>query len=136
MSSGIWALFSVPSHLLSQSPEYRFCVHKLLQIPTDRNTSVLSRNEISQMLSSNGKASACNAGDPGLLPGSEDPLEKGWQSTPVFLPGEFHGQTMGLHIVGHDRVTNTLTLAKMQIRLRHKADTALKHWFKAGASLL
>ena len=24
--------------------------------------------------------------------GQEDPLEKGWLSTPVFLPGEFHGQ--------------------------------------------
>ena len=24
--------------------------------------------------------------------GWEDPLEKGWQPTPVFLPGEFHGQ--------------------------------------------
>ena len=24
--------------------------------------------------------------------GQEDPLEKGWQPTPVFLPGEFHGQ--------------------------------------------
>ena len=24
--------------------------------------------------------------------GQEDPLEKGMQSTPVFLPGEFHGQ--------------------------------------------
>ena len=24
--------------------------------------------------------------------GQEDPLEKEWQSTPVFLPGEFHGQ--------------------------------------------
>ena len=26
--------------------------------------------------------------------GGEDPLEKGmeWQPTPVFLPGEFHGQ--------------------------------------------
>ena len=24
--------------------------------------------------------------------GQEDPLEKGWQLTPVFLPGEFHGQ--------------------------------------------
>ena len=27
--------------------------------------------------------------------GWEDPLEKGMQRTPVFLPGEFHGQTMG-----------------------------------------
>ena len=24
--------------------------------------------------------------------GQEDPLEKGWQPTPVFLPGESHGQ--------------------------------------------
>ena len=24
--------------------------------------------------------------------GQEDPLEKGWQPTPVFLPGEFHWQ--------------------------------------------
>ena len=24
--------------------------------------------------------------------GQEDPLEKEWQLTPVFLPGEFHGQ--------------------------------------------
>ena len=22
----------------------------------------------------------------------KDPLEEGWQPTPVFLPGEFHGQ--------------------------------------------
>ena len=27
--------------------------------------------------SSAGKESACNAGDPGSIPGSEDPLEKG-----------------------------------------------------------
>ena len=25
-------------------------------------------------------------------PGQEDPLEKGWLPTPVFLPGEFLGQ--------------------------------------------
>ena len=24
--------------------------------------------------------------------GWEDPLRRAWQSTPVFLPGEFHGQ--------------------------------------------
>ena len=26
--------------------------------------------------------------------GWEDPLERTWQSTPVFLPGEFHGQSL------------------------------------------
>ena len=35
---------------------------------------------------SDGKESACNAGDPGSIPGLE-------QLTPVFLPGETHGQT-------------------------------------------
>ena len=25
--------------------------------------------------------------------GQEDPLEREWLSTPVFLPGEFHGQS-------------------------------------------
>ena len=34
---------------------------------------------------SDGKESACNAGDPGSIPGLE-------QLTPVFLPGETHGQ--------------------------------------------
>ena len=35
---------------------------------------------------SDGKESACNAGDQGW----EDPLEK-WQPTPVLSPGKFHG---------------------------------------------
>ena len=39
-----------------------------------------------------GEESACNVGDPGSTPGLEDPLEKEWQPTPVFLSGEFYGQ--------------------------------------------
>ena len=32
----------------------------------------------------------------------EDPLEKEWQPTPVFLPGEFHGQrSLGYSPWGH-----------------------------------
>ena len=43
--------------------------------------------------SSDDKESACNAGDPGLIPGSgRSPGVKEWQPTPVFLPGESHGQ--------------------------------------------
>ena len=42
---------------------------------------------------SDGKESACIAGDLGLIPGSgRPPGEREWQLTPVFLPGEFHGQ--------------------------------------------
>ena len=55
--------------------------------------------------------------------GQEGPLDKGLATYSSILPGEFHGQTVGLQIVGHDWVTNTFTVAKMQIKVRHKAQT-------------
>ena len=33
-----------------------------------------------------------SAGDAGLIPGSECPVERKWQPTPFFLPGKSHGQ--------------------------------------------
>ena len=41
---------------------------------------------------SNGKESACNAGDSDLIPGLGRCPGDTVQPTPVFLPGEFHGQ--------------------------------------------
>ena len=42
---------------------------------------------------SDGKESACNAGDLCLIPGSgKFPWRRAWLPTSVFLPGEFHGQ--------------------------------------------
>ena len=38
------------------------------------------------------KESTCNAGDPGLIPGSGNTRPKKCQPTPVFLPGKSHGQ--------------------------------------------
>ena len=48
---------------------------------------------------------ACSAGDPGKIP-----WRKNWQPTPIFLPGESHGepgelQPLGLNRVGHDLAT-------------------------------
>ena len=40
----------------------------------------------------NGKESTCNAGHPGLIPGSGNTRPKKWQPTPVLLPGKSHGQ--------------------------------------------
>ena len=41
---------------------------------------------------SDGKASACNAGNPGSIPGSgRFPWRRKWQPTPVLLPRKFHG---------------------------------------------
>ena len=45
--------------------------------------------------SSLGEESTCNAGDPGLILGWEDPLEKGMLTHSSILPGEFHGQKIG-----------------------------------------
>ena len=58
---------------------------------------------------SDGKESACNVGDPGLIPGWEDPLEKGmathssvlaWRIPWTEEPGGL--QSMGLQRVGHN----------------------------------
>ena len=61
---------------------------------------------------SDGKESACNAGYPGLIPGS---WRRAWQPTPVFLPGE----SLGLRSLAGDRpwsreesdMTDRLTLS-------------------------
>ena len=58
---------------------------------------------------SDGKASACNVGDPGLIPGREDPLEKemathsstlAWKIPWTEEPGSL--QSMASQRVGHD----------------------------------
>ena len=50
-----------------------------------------------------GKESTCNAGDQGSIPGlGRSPGEGNRPPTPVFWPGEFHGQSMGSQRVGHD----------------------------------
>ena len=42
---------------------------------------------------SGSKESARNAGDPSLIPWvGKIPWRREWQPSPVFLPGEFHGQ--------------------------------------------
>ena len=41
---------------------------------------------------SDGKASACNVGDQGSIPGlGRPPWRRKWQPTPVLLSGKFHG---------------------------------------------
>ena len=42
---------------------------------------------------SDSKESACNEGDPGLIPWvGKIPWRRAWQPNPVFFPGEFRGQ--------------------------------------------
>ena len=67
---------------------------------------------------SDSKESACNVGDLGLIPGlGRSPGGGAWQPTPVFLPGEFHGQRnlAGYTFMGSQRVAiNTFTYATLQ----------------------
>ena len=44
---------------------------------------------------SDGKESAFSARDPGSILGLGRSWRREWQLTPVFLPGEFHGQRKG-----------------------------------------
>ena len=41
---------------------------------------------------SDGKTSACSAGDPGSIPVGKIPWRRKWQPTPVLLPGKFRGR--------------------------------------------
>ena len=64
---------------------------------------------------SDSRESACNAGDPGLIRGVGKILwRRDWQSTAVFLAGEFHGQRTlaGYSPWGHKEsdMTEQLTL--------------------------
>ena len=67
--------------------------------------------------SSDSKESACNAGDPGLILGSENPLKKGIETTPGFLPGESHGQKglVGYSPWGHKELDTTEQLTLQSI---------------------
>ena len=76
---------------------------------------------------SGSKESACNAGDPGSIPGSENPLEKeiknhanipAWKIPRTEEPGGLH--SLGSQRIGHGRVTNMHTY-KPHIYVFHSA---------------
>ena len=76
------------------------------------------------------KESACNEGDPGSVPGlRRSPWRREWQPTPVFLPGEFHGQRslVGYSPWSHKRsdTTERLTLSlvrNVELRSYHQPE--------------
>ena len=60
-----------------------------------------------------GKESTCNAGDLGSIPGwGRSPGERNWLPTPVFWPGESHGQRnlAGYSVWGHKESDTTKRL--------------------------
>ena len=72
---------------------FEFCRFKLSKIFCDKNSFYVPTNMIFPG-GSDGKESACNAGDLGLIPGlrRSPGEENGYLPTPIFFPGEFHGQ--------------------------------------------
>ena len=77
----------------------------------------LSKDKIRIFNYIDSKESACSAGDLSSIPRSgRSPWRWGWQPTPVFLPGESHGQRSLVSYspwrckrVRHDWVTNTFS---------------------------
>ena len=65
--------------------------------------------------------SACSVGEPGSTTGLEKiPWRKEWQPTPVFLPGESHGQRKLVSYIPWDRkeldTTEWLTLSEDEVQ--------------------
>ena len=60
-----------------------------------------------------GKESTCNAGDPGFDPWVRKiPWRREWQPTPLFLPGEYHGQTsVRSQRIRHNWMTKILNIS-------------------------
>ena len=84
-----------------------------------------------------GKEFAYNAEDTDLIPGSGRSPGEGWQCTPVFLPGESHGQRnpVGYHPWGHKELAATEGLNKNDVN----GDPLVcrlydKHTFRKGFS--
>ena len=94
----------------------------------------------SQMSCSDAKESACNTGD-GVNPWvGKIPWNREWQSTPVFLPGESHGQRRlaGYSPWGHwTQLSNTFTfqahLGNHTLKISGPARTIL--WLKCYLSV-
>ena len=55
----------------------------------------------------NPSANAGDSGDAGSIPGSGDPWRRAQQPTPVFLPGESHGQRSLGGLWGHKESDTT-----------------------------
>ena len=95
---------------------------------------------------SDGKGSACQAGDPRSIPGSgRFPWRREQQPPPVFLPGKFHGPR---RLVNYspwsckesdttELLSTLIHLCKMYMHLAHKApDLQLAGWRPRKNNLL
>ena len=114
----VTGMFCVPSMMVSteyiSSPIHKICVSFSFYRQSSRR---LNRFASGYPHSSAGKDSACNAGDPGSIPGSgKIPWRRKWQPTPVFLPGKSHGQRSLAGYIVH-----------MFTRVRHDSATKPPH---------
>ena len=79
---------------------------------------------------SNVKASACNAGDLGSIPGSgRFPWRRKWQPTPVFLPGESHGRRSLVSYSPRGRKESDTT-ERLHFNLMKVKEESEKVWLK------
>ena len=70
---------------------------------------------------SDGKESACIAGDPGSVPWvGKNPWRRKWQPIPMFVPGKSHGQRSleGYHPWGHKELDITENAHTFYIQMK------------------
>ena len=81
--------------------------------------STILNHSLSLRGSSDGKESACNVGDLGLIPGSERSLEEGSGNPLQYscLENSMDRGAWQLQRIGHGRVTNTLSFTKLIMEL-------------------
>ena len=75
----------------------------------------------------NPPASAGNMSDTGLIPKfGRPPWTKGWQPSPVFLPGKSHGQRSlaGYNPLSHRKPVHQLEIDKLQHTVGYHATVA------------
>ena len=107
------------------------CIYIYMYIHTRAytHTHIYRASLVAQMV----KESACTAEDPGSIPGSGRSSVE-WLPTPVFLPGEFHGQScwwatvLGSQTVGHDWATYTFTFTHIYMWKEMETHSSILAW--------
>ena len=88
-----WKFFNPQPALLLRTPNSNFIAYTYICIYMYVCIYVHTYTYMGLPGASDGKESACNAWDQGSIPGlGKIPWRRKCQPSPVFLPGEFHGQ--------------------------------------------
>ena len=118
--AGISSLPSSPNRLLAT---FEFYVPWIIEGGLEKLNLYAFSAQLGLLCGSEGKESACNSGDPGLIPGlGRFPDGREWLPTPVFLPGNSINRgawRASVHGVTESDTTEQLTLSPFHFLLNY-----------------